>query len=177
MLSIEIIRDDPDRVRRAAELRGDSVDVDRILRLDEQRRAAVHEGDELRARRNEVSRRIGASKEKPPELIDEMRSVGGRIKELDAQTRTVEEELDGLLLSLPNIPGNDVPVGEDEDENVLLRTSEDLPSFDFEPAPHWEIGENGWTSSTSSAAQSWPGPASTCSRAGAPPCSGPSFRG
>ena len=141
LLSIEIIRDDPDRVRRAVELRGDDVDVDRILRLDEERRAVVHEGDELRARRNEVSRQIGASKQKPPELIDEMRRVGGRIKELDARTRTVEEDLGGLLLSLPNIPGDEVPVGEDEDENVLLRTSEDLPDFDFEPAPHWEIGE------------------------------------
>ena len=141
LLSIEIIRDDTDRVRRAVELRGDDVDVDRILRLDGERRAVVHEGDELRARRNEVSRQIGASKQKPPELIDEMRRVGGRIKELDAQTRAVEEELDGLLLSLPNIPGDDVPVGKDEDENVVLRTTEDLPAFDFEPAPHWEIGE------------------------------------
>ena len=66
LLSIEIIRDDPDRVRRAVELRGDHVDVDRILRLDGERRAVVHEGDELRARRNEVSRQIGASREKPP---------------------------------------------------------------------------------------------------------------
>ena len=141
MLSIESIRDDPDRVRRAVELRGDNVDVGRILQLDQERRAVVHEGDDLRARRNEVSRQIGASREKPPELIDEMRRVGGRIKKLDAQTRAVEEELNDLLLSLPNMPGDEVPVGEDEDENVVLRTSEDLPAFDFEPAPHWEIGE------------------------------------
>ncbi len=141
MLSIEIIRDDPDRVRRAVELRGDHVDVDRILRLDGERRAVVHEGDELRARRNEVSRQIGASREKPPQLIDEMRRVGGRIKELDTQTRAVEQELDDLLLSVPNMPGDEVPAGEDESENVVLRTSEDIPSFDFEPEPHWEIGE------------------------------------
>ncbi len=141
MLSIEIIRDDPDRVRRAVELRGDHVDVDRILRLDGERRAVVHEGDELRARRNEVSRQIGASREKPPQLIDEMRRVGGRIKELDTQTRAVEQELDDLLLSVPNMPAVDVPAGEDESENVVLRTSEDIPSFDFEPEPHWEIGE------------------------------------
>ena len=141
MLSIDIIRDDPGRVRRAVDLRGDDVDVDRILRLDEEWRAAVYEGDELRARRKEVSRQIGVSREKPPELIDEMRRVGGRIKELDARTRAVQEKLDGLLLTLPNIPGDDVPAGEDEDENVVLRTSGDLPSFDFEPAPHWEIGE------------------------------------
>ena len=141
MLSIESIRDDPDRVRRAVELRGDNVDVGRILQLDQERRAVVHEGDDLRARRNEVSRQIGASREKPPELIDEMRRVGGRIKKLDAQTRAVEKELNDLLLSLPNMPGDEVPVGEDEDENIVLRTSEDLPAFDFEPAPHWEIGE------------------------------------
>ncbi len=141
MLDIELIRDDPDHVLRAVQERGDDVDVRRILDLDERRRALVHESGELRARRNEVSRQIGASKRKPPELIEEMRRVGGRIKELDEQTRVVEDQLGGLLIALPNIPGDDVPLGADESENVVLRSPEDLPKFDFEPAPHWEIGE------------------------------------
>lgn len=142
MLGIDLIRDDPDKVRRALEVRGDSEDIDQILQLDERRRYVVHESDELRAHRNEVSRRIGVSKDKPAELVNEMRQVGRKIKNLEELTRKLEKNLQDLLLMLPNIPHPSVPVGGDENENVLVREPEGLPEFDFEPAPHWEIGEN-----------------------------------
>ena len=142
MLGIDLIRDDPDKVRRALKVRGDSVDIDQILQLDERRRHVVHESDELRAHRNEVSRRIGVSKDKPAELVNEMRQVGRKIKNLEELTRKLEKNLQDLLLMLPNIPHPSVPVGGDENENVLIREPEGLPEFDFEPAPHWEIGEN-----------------------------------
>ena len=141
MISIEVIRSDPDRVRDASAKRGDDVPVDEILHLDAQRRTAVSQADELRARRNDVSRQIGRTKDKPPELIDEMRQVGARIKELEAQVRTTEGELESLLLTVPNIPDDDVPLGKDESENVVIRTVGEQPSFNFEPLPHWEIGE------------------------------------
>ena len=142
MLGIDLIRDDPDKVRRALKVRGDSEDIDQILQLDERRRHVVHESDELRAHRNEVSRRIGVSKDKPAELVNEMRQVGRKIKTLEELTRKLEKNLQDLLLMLPNIPHPSVPVGGDENENVLIREPEGLPEFDFEPAPHWEIGEN-----------------------------------
>ena len=142
MLGIDLIRDDPDKVRRALKVRGDSEDIDQILQLDERRRHVVHESDELRAHRNEVSRRIGVSKDKPDELVKEMRQVGRKIKNLEELTRKLEKNLNDLLLMLPNIPHPSVPVGGDENENVLVREPEGLPEFDFEPAPHWEIGEN-----------------------------------
>ena len=142
MLGIDLIRDDPDKVRRALKVRGDSEDIDQILQLDERRRHVVHESDELRAHRNEVSRRIGVSKDKPAELVNEMRQVGRKIKNLEELTRKLEKNLQDLLLMLPNIPHPSVPVGGDENENVLIREPEGLPEFDFEPAPHWEIGEN-----------------------------------
>ena len=141
MLNIELVRDETATVRRALEARGDQVDLDRALELDERRRTIIGEADGLRARRNEVSREIGKAKEKPQELIQEMRQVGARIKELDEESRTIEQELDGLLLMLPNIPHADVPLGANEDDNEVLRTSESQPSFDFEPLPHWELGE------------------------------------
>ena len=141
MIGIEVIRSDPDRVRDAAAKRGDDVAVEEILHLDAQRRTAVSQADELRARRNDVSKQIGQTKERPPELIDEMRQVGARIKELEAQVRTTEGELESLLLAVPNIPDDDVPVGKDDSENVVIRTVGEQRSFDFPPLPHWEIGE------------------------------------
>ena len=141
MISIELIRSDPDTVRRAAELRGDDVPLDRILDLDTRRRGIITEADTLRARRNEVSRDLGRMEEKPPELISEMRRVGAQIKSLEADAKSVDDELNPLLLMVPNIPDQDVPVGSNEDEDVLLRSSGEKPSFDFEPLPHWELGD------------------------------------
>ena len=141
MISIELIRSEPDRVRRAAEKRGEQAPIDRILDLDSRRRALIPEADGLRARRNEVSKSLGQTKERPADLIEEMRQVGARIKELHGETRAVEEELDALLLDLPNIPEDDVPVGQDDSDNVVIRTIGEPPSPDFEPLPHWELGE------------------------------------
>ena len=141
MLSIEVIRNETDRVCRALEVRGEEVDIERVLELDERRRSIVSEVDGLRARRNEVSREIGMSKDRPQELVQEMREVGARIKGLDGEIRAIERDLDGVLLMIPNIPDDDVPLGADEDDDVVVRTTGVLPSFDFEPAPHWELGE------------------------------------
>jgi seryl-tRNA synthetase len=141
VISIELIRSEPDRVREAIEKRGQQVPIDRILHLDGQRRANIGEADELRATRNEVSRQLGQTKERPPDLIEEMRQVGARIKALDDEARSSGSELDELLLAVPNVPDDDVPVGDDDSGNVVVRTVGELPSFDFEPLPHWELGE------------------------------------
>ena len=141
MISIELIRNDPDRVRDAMSRRGDDVPIDRILELDTRRRATISQADELRSRRNTVSRELGRGKERPPELIEEMREVGARIKTLEETIRRVDEEINSLLLSIPNLPQEDVPLGEDETDNVVVKTVGEIPSFDFEPLPHWELGE------------------------------------
>ena len=141
MLAIELIRAEPDRIKRAVDSRGDSVDIDRILELDSRRRVVAREADDLRAVRKEVSKEIGRTKEKPPELIQQMRDVGAKIKGLDEETRSVETELNDLMLTVPNIPDDDVPIGADDSENVLLRTVGEQPSFDFTPLPHYELGE------------------------------------
>ena len=141
MISIELIRSDPAQVRDALRRRGEDVQVDAILELDARRRSAIAEGDELRARRNEVSRRFGKTKERPPELIEEMRAVSARIRALEGEVRDSEHEISSVVLDVPNIPADDVPMGETEADNVVVRTVGDRTPLTFDPKPHWEIGE------------------------------------
>ena len=84
---------------------------------------------------------IGRTRERPPELIDEMRQVSGRVRELEETIRNLEAEVNDLLLGIPNMPLDDVPEGADESANVVVRTEGEAPQFDFEPLPHWELGE------------------------------------
>ena len=142
MIAIELIRQNPDAVKEAMKKRDANVPIDRILTLDRTRRAIISETDTLRARRNEVSREIGRSKERPQELIEEMRSVGGRIRELEDQLSEADDELDDLMLKVPNLPDESAPVGPDESANIEVRREGELPSFDFEPKEHWDIAED-----------------------------------
>ena len=141
MISIELIRSQPDVVREALRKRGEDAPVDEIVQVDARRRSQIAESDQLRARRNEVSRELGRTKERPPELIDEMRAVGSRVKELGTSIKGLEDELHELLLGLPNLPDDSAPVGPDDDANVLLRTVGEPADLGFEPLPHWELGE------------------------------------
>ena len=142
MIDIALLRNEPELVRDALRKRGEEAPVERILELDGQRRAAIAEGDVLRARRNEVSRRLGQTKERPPELIEEMRDLGAEVRVLEEDVRGTEEQIDSLLATVPNIPQDDVPLGEDETANVVVRPAGELPSFSFQPQPHWELAES-----------------------------------
>ncbi|MCL5026243.1 MAG: serine--tRNA ligase [Chloroflexi bacterium] len=141
MLSLRFIREHPDLVREGVAHKGDTAPVDEILRLDCERRELLAEVEALRARRNEVSQQIGRMKQKPPELIAEMRQLGDRIKELDARVDQVDADLNGLLLLVPNLPHPSVPVGLDDRDNIEVSRHGELPTFDFEPLPHWEIAD------------------------------------
>ena len=141
MISIDLIRNSPELVRDAMRRRGADVPLDRIVEFDARRRTILVEEEELRARRNEVSRALGQTKERPPELLEEMRGVGAKIKALEGERKGVEEETNSLLLTLPNLVSDDVPVAEDESGNTIVRTVGELPSYAFDPLPHWELGE------------------------------------
>ena len=141
MISIELIRRDSNLVRQAMRKRAADVPIDEILSLDEERRSLIVRADALRARRNEVSREMGRSKDRPQELIEEMRNAGSQIRELEERLRSTDEKLDSLLLRVPNIPDESAPVGPDESANVVVKTVGELPSFDFEPEAHWDIAE------------------------------------
>ncbi len=141
MLSIELIRRDPDLVRAALARRGEDAPIDRVLQLDSERRATISEADELRARANETSRRLSNSRERTPELIDEMRQVRGRVRDLEQSIRDLEEQLEALLLAIPNLPSEHSPDGAGEDDNVVVRQVGEPYEFAFEPLPHWDLGE------------------------------------
>jgi len=142
MISIDLLRMKPNEVREATKKRGLEAPISRILELDSRRRATISEMDNLRARRNEASKLIGQTKEKPEsQLVQEMRKVGARIKQLRVETREVEEEMKLSLLEIPNIPEDDVPVGSSDEDNVVIRTAGNQRNLDFKPLPHWQLGE------------------------------------
>ncbi len=141
MLSLELIRQNPDLVRKALEKRQFSEPLDDILTLDERRRSLLSEVEALRAKRNQVSKKLGRMDEKPPQLIKEMREIGNRIKALDEQLKATEAQLNDLLLRIPNIPHSSVPLGKDESENKTVRSRGEVRKFDFKPLPHWDLGE------------------------------------
>src|SRR5699024_8520417 len=121
----------------------DLTDLGKFGQLDQERRELIVKAEQLKSSRNNVSEQISQLKREKQDadhLILEMRQVGEQIKEIDTRLREVEGELDHLLLSIPNIPHESVPIGEDEEDNVEIRKWGDIRSFDFEPKPHWDIG-------------------------------------
>jgi seryl-tRNA synthetase len=146
MLDIRWVRQNREEARARLAVRGaTSLDaaIDRVLDLDEERRQLIGEGESLKARRNSVSQEVADRKRKgssADDLIAEMRSVGDRVKEVDARLREVESGIEDGLLRIPNAPDPSVPEG-GEESNVVVRQWEQPRDFDFEPRPHWEIGE------------------------------------
>ena len=146
MLDIKRLRAEPEEARRRLGRRDDPEvldQLDRALELDRRRRDLIADVEELRAIRNETSERIGALKregEDASALIEEMRDVKDRIDELDDDLDRVETDLRDTLLGIPNFPHERVPQG-GEDAYEVLEEHGERPSFDFEPRPHWELGE------------------------------------
>jgi len=144
MIDIQIIRDDPDFVKDSMEKVGaDPELVDRARELDRRWREVLSEAEDLKATRNRESKKIGQMEDgdERQALIERMREIGDKIDRLDEEADELREELDGVMLRLPNIPHEDAPVGESEEQNVVRRHWGDKPDFDFEPQPHWDLGE------------------------------------
>ena len=141
MLDIKFIRENPDVVREALQNRHSGDSIDDILALDERRRVLIVEVEGMKARRNEVSKEIGRTKEKPPALLQEMRQIGDRIKDLDGQVEAIEKDLNDQLLRIPNLQHKSVPIGAGAEDNKTIRQWGEQKKFDFEPKPHWDLGE------------------------------------
>src|SRR4051812_32705662 len=118
MLDLNFIRNNTALVRQSAIDRGDDVPVDRLLEVDSRRRELIQEEEALRERRNQLGRQLADPKQRTPELIDEGRKLGDRVKTLTAERSALDAELDELLLQVPNLPDPSVPVGPDESSNV-----------------------------------------------------------
>jgi seryl-tRNA synthetase len=143
MLDLGFIREHADEVRGALINLNATAPIDDILRLDGERRQLLQQAEALKAHRNEVSKEIGRMKDNQGRqtLIEEMRETGDRIKEFDDRLRQVDQDLRQFLMQVPNMPDPLVPVGPDENANVVVRTWGELPKFDFQPMPHWDLGE------------------------------------
>ncbi|MED3623434.1 serine--tRNA ligase [Neobacillus thermocopriae] len=146
MLDLKYLRANFAEVKEKLKYRGeDLTDLGKFEELDVRRRELIVEAEKLKSKRNEVSQQVAALKREKKDadhLIQEMRQVGDRIKELDDELRGVEETLETLLLSIPNIPHESVPVGETEDDNVEIRKWGQIREFNFEAKPHWEIADH-----------------------------------
>jgi seryl-tRNA synthetase len=134
MLDLKIIRENTDVVREALANRQDRTPLDDILRLDAERRQKVLELDSLRSTRKQAAR-----ERKQPE---EGRDLRAKIRGLEEEVRRLDEQLEDLLLRVPNIPHPTVPIGESEDDNVVVRSWGEPRSFEYKPAPHWKLGES-----------------------------------
>jgi seryl-tRNA synthetase len=142
MLAIQTIRQRPDDVRTGMRNRGEDPSlIDRVLELDQTNRAVLQELEGLRASQNQTSKQLSQQKERPPELLEELRALRERVRELDAQSNVAQAELDTLLLQVPNLPAPEVPVGAGEEDNEVVSEAGKPRSYDFQPKPHWELGE------------------------------------
>ncbi len=145
MIAIDQLRRDPDTVRRAMKSRGEPDQVGEILELDAAWRRDRTEADEIRNQRNQVNREIGharSSGQAPsPEVIEEMRTLGRRVDELETSAQKAEEQIHQMLLGLPNLPLSNVPVGADSDSNRVYRKEGAPAELGFEALPHWDLAE------------------------------------
>lgn len=143
MIDINLIRENPEVVRASMKKRGiDSSPVDQAVEKDAHWRKLLVEAEALKAERNKVSKEIGKMKDKEERQsrIDEMKVVSDRIKEFDEQLRQTEEEMNAVLSVIPNVLLDEVPEGARDEDNIEVRRWGDLPEFDFEPKPHWDLG-------------------------------------
>ena len=145
MLELRFIRENLKLVKEKTEFRGikDSR-VDEFTEVDTKRRELLSELESLRNKRKTVSSEIAVLKKENKDadsLILEMRAAGERIKELEKLVASVEENLQDIVMGIPNLCDDSVPQGLDESENVEIRQWGAIPEFAFDPKPHWEIGE------------------------------------
>ncbi len=145
MLDARFVRENPDTVRKALDARGAVWDLDAFLAADERRRELIGQVEARQARRNEASKLIGemmktGQRDEAEALKQEVRELNDEVSVLEAQLDCVDSETQDLLLTVPNLPHESVPVGADETENTHVRTWGTPPDFDFEAKAHWDLG-------------------------------------
>ncbi len=144
MLDIKLIRTETEKVKAALARRKENVDIDAVLELDNKRRELVFEAEQLKKKQNEVSKQIPQLKkagEDTTAIFAEMKEISDKVKELDNQTKEVEEQLSQMMYTIPNIPNENVPDGDTDEDNVEIRKFSEPTAFDFEPKAHWDLGK------------------------------------
>ncbi len=145
MLELKFVRDNIELLEEALKKRGKDISLNEFKELDEKRRELLYETEQLKHRRNVVSDKIGQLKrdgEDASEIIAEMKVVSNEIKELDEEIKEIEDKFNQIILGIPNIPDDSVPVGKDEGDNVEIMKWGEPAKEDFVYKPHWELGED-----------------------------------
>ncbi|MFU0791177.1 serine--tRNA ligase [Virgibacillus proomii] len=146
MLDMKYLRNHLEEVKQKLQHRGEDLsELHRFGDLDEKRRQLIADTEQLKAKRNETSKQISVLKREKKDAepaIKAMREVGDEIARLDKELKEINDELEHIMLSIPNIPHESVPIGEDEEENVEIRKWGTLPPLSYEPKPHWDIATN-----------------------------------
>ena len=144
MLDMKFVRDNLEVVRAMLKNRNNSLNLDGFAELEKKRRDILNESDSLKSQKNSTSKKIGELRkagEDTEKISAEVRELGKKISALDNELREVEENLREILLSIPNMPKDDVPIGIDDTQNPEVRRWGEPRSFDFEPKAHWDIGD------------------------------------
>jgi len=143
MLDIKFIRENPNLVKRGCENKGVKVDIEKLLKLDEERRQCLFQLEKKRAEINQISDLVSKEKDlkKREELIEKAKKIKKEIQEKEKVFREIESQFKELMYQIPNLPLAEVPVGKDERENVVLREVGEKPKFDFQPRDYLEIAE------------------------------------
>lgn len=144
MLDIKFVRENIDAVKTMLSNRHNKLSLDGFVDLEKKRREVLAETESLKAQRNTVSKQIGAMKksgENADAMVAEMQAVGEKIAKLDAELKEIDGQLQDIMLSIPNMPKEDVPYGVDDSDNPEVRKHGEPTKFDFEPKAHWDIGE------------------------------------
>lgn len=144
MLDLEFIRNNPDRVKAAALNKGDKADIDGLLALDSEHRRILQQVESLRAQLNAATKEVAKLKrsgQPADSLIEENRALADRIRDLEAQRGAIAHQMEDLLIRVPNVPADDVPLGKSAADNVQVKSWGELRRFDFKPLAHWDLAK------------------------------------
>jgi len=144
MLDIKLIRSNPEILEKALAKRKENFNIQNFLSLDEKRRALLINVEQLKNKQNTASKLIPQYKKEGKDtssLMEEMKELSENIKQADAQVREIDDEIDRIMLTIPNIPNETVPSGDSDADNIEIRKWGEPTNFEFEPRAHWELGE------------------------------------
>ncbi|MBQ2897931.1 MAG: serine--tRNA ligase [Clostridia bacterium] len=145
MIDIKVLRNEPEKVQRAFLKRREKFDVEGVLELDDKRKETIYKAEQLKNKQNTVSKQIPQLKKEGKDvapIFEEMKKISDEIKELDAVVRDLDEQIEKIMLTIPNIPNETVPEGETDEDNIEIRKWGEPTQFDFEPKAHWDIGKD-----------------------------------
>ena len=145
MIDLKLLRTEPETVIIALARRKEKVDLEGLLALDKERREVLFEAEQKKAEQNAVSKQIPAMKkagEDTTEVFAKMKTLSDEIKGYDEKLRELDEKMDAIAYTIPNLPNPSVPDGDTDEDNIEIRRFMEPTTFDFEPKAHWDLGKD-----------------------------------